>query len=328
VTFEWGVHVLRPVTPEQLQELARSGVNRLTVALPWRWIGGLGPGPRQWAPLDHFLDPIRASGIPVQGMLGPGMPHLLPDAILNDGGSDHPAYIERFAAYCADAARRLDWIDVFRVEDELNAAPHYESLVTRRRRGQAWRRTEFRLRLLRASVDAVRAARPDAAVRATVHASLPGWKVELRRWLAAGIRVDSIGLSLRPCFILPDPTMAERVGEALAEAREVLEAGPWSANAPPLEIARIGYPTHRGLFSPRKQREFLDIAAAQAREAGATGLHWWSLRDQAHPDPILGYWPPAQERHFGLQYYDGTAKAAMDEFRVVATGDRFGEGAA
>ena len=299
------------------------GVNRLTVDLPWRWIGGISAGSRQWAPLDHFLDPLRECGLPIQGILGPGMPHLLPDAVLADGGADHPDYIERFTAYCGDVARRLDWIDTFRVEDELNAAPHYESFVTRRRRGLAWRKTDFRLRLLRASVDAVRAARPDADIRATIHASLPGWKVELRRWLAAGIELDRLGLSLRPCFVLPDPALAERVGEALEEAREVLAAGPWTK--PALEIARIGYPTHRGFFSPRKQREFLDIAARQARAGGALGLHWWSLRDQAHPDPILGYWPPAQERHFGLQYYDGTDKAAMDEFRVVATGDRFGE---
>jgi len=322
------VHVLRPVTAAQVVELARNGVNRLSVPLPWRWIGGLAAGPREWGPLDHFLEPVRAAGVPVQGMLGPGMPHLLPDAILADGGPDHDAYVERFADYCADVARRFDWIDAFRVEDELNAAPHYESFVTRRRRGKAWRRTEFRLRLLRASVDAVRGARPDASVRVTVHASMPGWKVELRRWMAAGIRVDRLGLSLRPCFVLPDPAMAERVGEALAEAREVLAAGPWAKEAPELEVARIGYPTHRALFSPRKQREFLVLAARQMRDAGGVGLHWWSLRDQAHPDPILGYWPPAQERHFGLQYYDGTAKAAMDEFRVVATGDRYGEGAA
>ncbi len=328
MSTEWGVHVLRPVTPAQLRELARNGVNRVTVHVPWRWIGGLAPGPREWGPLDHFLDPIRASGIPVQAALGPGMPHLVPDAVLNDGGADHDEYVERFAAYCGDAASRLEWVDTFRVEDELNAAPHYESLVTRRRRGKAWRRTEFRLRLLRASVDAVRAARPDASIRTTVHASMPGWKVELRRWLAAGIRVDRLGLSLRPCFVLPDPTMAERVGEALGEARDVFAAGPWAKEAPDLEIGRIGYPTHRAMFSPRRQREFLEAAAREAVAGGALGFHWWSLRDQAHPDPILGYWPPAQERHFGLQYYDGTAKASMDEFRVVATGDRFGEGAA
>jgi hypothetical protein len=264
----------------------------------------------------------------VQGILGPGMPHLLPEAVLVDGGADGDGYIDAFAAYCADVAERLDWIDAFRVEDELNAAPHYESFVTRRRRGSAWRRTEFRLRLLRASVDAVRGVRPDASIRITIHASMPGWRVELRRWLAAGIAVDRLGLSLRPCFVLPDPGMAERVGEAIAEAREVLAAGPWSKTQPEIEIARIGYPTHRSVFSPRRQREFLDLAARQAMDAGAAGFHWWSLRDQAHPDPILGYWPPVQERHFGLQYYDGTAKAAMDEFRVVATGDRFGEGIA
>jgi len=326
VTFEWGVHLLRPADPDQLRELGRSGVTRVTVHVPWRWIGGLRRGPREWGPLDHFLDPVKDSGMPTQGVLGPGMPHLLPEAVLSEGGVDDADYIERFAAYCADAAERLTWVTAFRVEDELNAAPLYETLVTRRRRGAAWRRSDFRLRLLRTAVDAVHEVRPDASIRSTIHASMPGWRAELRRWLAAGIQLDRVGLSLRPCFVLPDPTMAERVGEALREAREVVGSGPWARTPPKLEVGRIAYPTHRAAFSPRRQREFLVLAAAQARDAGAVGFHWGPLRDQAHPDPILGYWPPAQERHFGLQYYDGTAKAAMDEFRVVATGDRFGEG--
>ena len=326
MTFEWGVHLLRPAELADVRAAMRNGVCRFTVHLPWRWVGGLDAGPRNWAPLEHFLAPLQAAGAEVQGILGPGMPHLLPQAVVDAGGPDDSEYARRFSEYCADAAAKFPWIRVFRVEDELNAAAGYERVVTRRRRGEAWRSSEYRLRLLRLAVDAVRGARPDAEIRVVVNASLPGWRSALRRWLAGGIVVDRLGLALRPCFILPDPALSARVSEALDEAREVLASGPWSRGAPALEVARIGYPTHRRLFSPRNQREFLVAAGREAVRGGAVGMHWFSMRDQAHPDPILGYWPPAQERHFGLQYYDGVPKPAFDEFRVLSTGDRFGEG--
>ena len=96
--------------------------------------------------------------------------------------------------------------------------------------------------------------------------------------------------------------------------------------SPAVEIARTAYPTRGARFTPRRQRRYLELAARSAQDAGAAGLHWWALRDQAHDDPILRYWTPPQERHYGLLYYDGVEKPAADALRVLATGDRYGEG--
>ncbi len=311
---EWGVHLLRPVTGEEAALLRRTGVGRVTVHAPWRW---LEPRPGAWsgAAVDHLLAPLRAEGLAVQAVLGPGMPHLLPDGCEVDEG-----WPERFAAWCAEAATRLPDVVVFRVEDELNAAFAWEAVRTRRRRGARWRDRGFRLRLLKLATEAVRGARPDAEVRITVQTSLPGWTRALRRWLDAGVRPDRLGLSLLLPSLLPDPDQGSRAGEVARTARRLLDR--WGAADVPVEIARIGYPTLRASFTPRRQREFLLAAGRAAVDEGAVGLHWWALRDQAHDDPVLGYWAPAGERHAGLLHFDSTPKPALEELRVLATGER------
>jgi len=319
--FEWGVHVLRPVTDHELALLARLGITRVTVPLPWRWTEPQ-RGNWQLAPLDHFLAPLRASGLPLQGALGPVMAHALPD---HASDPDAPDFIERFAAACGEIAARTPDIGVFRVESELNAAAWWERLATRRRRGERWTDPGFRSALLRRAVDAVKQARPDAEVRVTVHAGIPGWRRELSRWIRDGLTFSRLGVTVQPCFFLPDPSLAARCGEAMSEATAALHAAGVQV---PVEVARTAYPTRGARFTPRRQREFLEEGARSLEQSGAAGLHWWALRDQAHDDPILRYWTPPQERHYGLLYYDGVEKPVSESLRVLATGDRFGEGIA
>jgi hypothetical protein len=211
-------------------------------------------------------------------------------------------------------------VEVFRVEDELNAAFAWEGLRTRRRRGRCWRDRRYRDHLLAGAVAAVRGARPDAEVRVTVQTSLPGWRGAVRRWLAAGIRVDRLGLSLLLPSVLPDRDQAARVAEVVAAARRLLDRT--GAEHTAVEIARVGYPTQRSSFTPRRQREYLQAAGRAAVQEGAVGFHWWALRDQAHDDPVLGYWTPPAERHAGLLFFDSTPKPALEELRVLATGRR------
>lgn len=310
--FEWGVHVLRPVGPAEVALLLRAGLSRVTVPVPWRW-AEVRRGSWDLAPLDHFLAPFRDAGLPLQASLGPAMPHALPD----HASADDVDFVERYAAACGRLAADLPDVTVFRLETDLNGAAWVERLITRRRRGARWADAGFRAALIVAVCEAVRAARPDASLRATVHAGLPRWRSAVRRWLAAGARIDRLGLTLQPCFFLPDPSLAVRCGEAVAEAKDLVAS---------VEVARVAYPTKGARFSPREQRRFLEIGARAAQDAGAAGFHWWALRDQAHDDPILGYWSPAQERSYGMLYYDGVGKPAADALRVLATGDRFGEG--
>lgn len=318
-SFEWGVHVLRPVGPQELALIRRAGISRVSVPLPWRWTEPQ-RGNWQLAALDHFLSPLREAGLPLQGLLGPAMAHALPDHALD---VDAPDFAARFATACGAIAERVPDITVFRVESELNAAAWWERVGTRRRRGNAWRDASFRCELLRSAVGAVRGARPDAEIRVTLHAGVPGWRSELQRWLREGVEFDRLGLTLQPCFLLPDPALATRCGDAVLEAKEVLATGSSKAT---VEVSRVAYPTRGSRFTPRRQRNFLEEAARSAQQAGAVGLHWWALRDQAHDDPILRYWTPAQERHYGMLYYDGVEKPVADALRVLATGDRFGEG--
>jgi hypothetical protein len=316
--FERGVHLLRPAAAEEAALLSITGLQRVTFYAPWRWTE-FRRGTLDLTSLDHFLAPLREAQLPLQAVLGPAMPHLLPD----HAAADQPDFIQRFAAWMAQIAAALPDLRVFRVEDDLNAAFLWDGLRTRKRRGRCWRDPGFRLELLRACGAAVRESRPDAELRITVHVGIPGWAAELRRWLAGGVVCDRLGLTINPCGLLADPEMAERVGEAVEEAIEVLRAAGSDA---PVEVSRTGYGTFRRAWSPRRQREFLERAHESARRAGAVGVHWWALRDQAHDDPILGYWTPARERHMGLLFYDSVPKPAMDELRVLATGGRFGEG--
>ncbi len=312
--MEWGVHVLRPVTDAEVALLLRGGIGRVTFFAPWRWTERL-PGQFDPSSLDHFLAPLRAGGMPLQAVLGPGMPHLVPDRV-DFEAAEYPA---RFADWCGEAASRLTDVTVFRVEDELNAAWTRDQLRTRRRRGSRWRDHGFRVEVLARAFAALRAARPDAELRVTVRVGLPRWRAALQRWRDAGVAPDRVGVSVHPCAVLPDPDLAQAIGDAVEQARV--------ATGLPVEVARTGYGTSGRRRSPRRQREYVAAAAAAADAAGATGLHWFALRDQAHDDPILRYWTPAQERHMGLLYYDSTPKPALDEVRVRATGDRFGGGA-
>ena len=311
--MEWGVHVLRPVSDAEVSLLARSGVARVTFNAPWRWTERL-PGQFDPSGLDHFLAPLRSGGMPLQAVLGPGMPHLLPDRVDPDA-SEYPT---RFAAWCGEAAGRLDDVSVFRVEDELNAAWVWDGLRTRKRRGSRWKDRGFRTEVLARAVVAVREARPDAEVRLTVRAGLPGWRDAVARWRRAGAEPDRLGVSLFPCALLPDPDLAQALGQAVEQARR--------ATGLPVEVSRTGYGTSSRRRPPKRQRQYVAAAARAAEDAGATGFGWHALRDQAHDDPILGYWTPTQERHMGLLYYDSTPKPALDELRVRATGDRFGGG--
>lgn len=313
--FEWGVHLLRPVDAGEARWLGEQGLDRVAVHLPWRWWEAA-PGTVDVRTTDWFLEPLRAAGVPLLGLLGPAMPHLLPD---HAADVDAAGWLERFAASCATAVTAFPDIDCFRVEDTLNAAA-LERRLTRRRRGAAWKDPAFATRLLLAATTAVRRARPDARLQITAHVGVPGWRRHVRRWVDAGVDFDRLGLVLQPALVLPDPEMARRVGDAIEQARTLVDV--------PVEIARVGCPTGGRRFSPRIQREFLGIAAAEAKRAGGAGLTWWALRDQAHADPILGYWLPDQERRYGLLYYDGTPKPAADELRVLATGARFAPGGA
>ncbi|MEE2828573.1 MAG: hypothetical protein VX498_05265 [Myxococcota bacterium] len=322
--MEWGVQIHRAITAADTSVLAAAGLNRVTVPLPWAWVERR-KGQVDFAALDHFLEPLRTAGLPLQGVLGPGMRDRWPAWLHEAGGVDHPDYIQHFASHCALLASRLTGIEVFRVEEDLNAAFWWEGLRTRKRRGRAWRSASFRRRLLLESCAAVRDARPDVEIRITLRPGIPGWEKELRRWLKAGLEFHCLGLTLSSSHVLPDPDLSEAVGEWVGEVGEVLANS--GASDRSIEIARIGYPTQPERFTPKRQREFLVGAARAAREAGAVGFHWWSLRDQAHDDPMLGYWTPEAERHMGLLYYDSTPKPAMDEYRVLATGDRFGGGA-
>lgn len=321
--MEWGVQVHRAVSSAEVQLLLRAGVKRATVPLSWGW-AERERGVWNFASVDYFLAPLRDAGVPLQGVLGPGISERWPPWVEAAGGADSDEYIDWFSQYCSVMAEACSDIEVFRVEEDLNSAFWWDGLRTRRRTGRVWRDPGFRRRLLRSACDAIVDVRPDAQLRVTVRPGVPGWKRDLARLGRAGLPIARVGLSLPASSLLADPELGDEVGSWITEAREILCSS--GGTGLELEVARCGYPTHRTRYSPRDQRHFLARAAASAVTAGSVGFHWWALRDQANDDPKLGYWTPESERHMGLLYYDSTPKPAIDEFRVLATGDRFGEG--
>ena len=315
------MQIHRAVRSEELDRLVHAGLGRITVPLPWGWCERK-KGQWDFAGVDHFLAPVRSSGLPLQGVLGPGISEFIPSWLLSEGGAEAADYIDLFAASCARLAEHCDDFVTFRVEQDLNAAFWWDGLRTRKRRGAVWRDASFRMDLLGASLAAVRRVRPDAELRTTLRPGVPGWKRSLERLVRSQPELDGLGLSLPASGLFADPMLGSDVGAWVREAKTI--AARAGRSDLPVEVARCAYPTHAARFTPRAQREWLVAAAHSALEAGASGFHWWALRDQAHDDPMLGYWTPTAERHMGLSYYDSTPKPVMDEFRVLATGDRFG----
>jgi hypothetical protein len=320
---EWGVQIHRAVSPAEVQLLGRAGVQRLTVPLPWAWAERK-RGVWDLASVDHFLEPVRDSALALQGVLGPGISERWPPWVVESGGADAADYTEWFVDYCREMVQRCPDISVFRVEEDLNSAFWWDGLRTRRRVGRLWRDPSFRRLLLERCCAAIWEVRPEVELRVTFRPGIPGWKRDLSRLARTGLPIARLGLSLPASSIFADPELGADVGAWIQEARAILDSS--GGNEMQVEVARCGYPTHRSRYSPRAQREFLAHAANAAAAARSAGFHWWALRDQAHDDPILGYWTPDSERHMGLLYYDSTPKPSMDEFRVLATGDRFGEG--
>ena len=321
---EWGVHLARPVTVREVELLERSGIQVVTVSLPWAWMERR-EGNFDFTALHHLLRPLKDSSLRVQGLLGPAMWHALPEWLRGRGGADAPGFVDAYARYCGRLVAELDVLIAVRVEDDLNSAHPWETLRTRRRRGRRWRDRSFRAELLLAASEAVRAQRPELEQRVSLQAGALGWARELGSWLKQGLQVERIGLSFSPCSWFFDPQRGASLAGPLARLASLLAASAQAGGTPP-EGARVSYPTHRVSWTPRRQRQFLACAARSAQKGGAVAVHWSTLRDQAYDDPSLGYWTPARERHQGLLYYDGSPKPAMDELRVLATGDRYGEG--
>ena len=193
--MEWGVQIHRAVGSRELTALRSAGVGLLTVPLPWGWCERR-EGTWDFPALEHFLRPIRESGLAVQGLLGPGISEGWPPWLLKRGGADLEDYVERFAGACAQLAQACEWISIFRVEQDLNAAFWWDGLRTRKRRGKRWRDEHFRHQLLSRAVEAVWAVRPDAHLWTTFRPGLPGWQDELRETVRALPQFDRIGLSL------------------------------------------------------------------------------------------------------------------------------------
>ncbi len=308
-----GITLLRPVDRALASTLAEARLGRVAIHLPWAWVEDR---EGRWDPrgTDRLLAPLREAGLPIHGILGPAMPHLLPLWLHRSGGVDRPDFIERFADYCARVADRERDIRSFRIEDEVHSAC-WEAVRTRRRVGRAWWSRSFADRLLSKAITAVRAVRPDATLELTLSARAPWTGLAMRRLVALAPAIDEVGLGHLAHGLLPGVDRGETLGEAVAQARARL---PW-----PVGVSRLGHPVDLGRRTPRLQADYLVRASQSVEAAGGAGLTWASLRDQAHDDPSLGYWPPAWERSLGLRSYDGTPRVGWEELRRLSRGGRF-----
>ena len=75
---EWGVHVQRPISPREVELLEQAGIDLVTMPLSWRWMEQV-EGRFDTVAVKHLIGPLAGSSMRVQGLLGPAMPHALPD---------------------------------------------------------------------------------------------------------------------------------------------------------------------------------------------------------------------------------------------------------
>ncbi len=313
--MRWGVRVLRSLTHQDALRLREKGFAWVQTSLPWGWVEKT-PGAREWQAVERWLAPMEEAGLSVVGMVGQGFHHLLPTWAVTPGGVLHPEYLLRLGAYVEEVVARHPSISHWMVEDCLNAWA-WDHFRTRRRKASSFRDSGFRQELLTTLTRAVRSGSKEARIHLTLATAVPRWRRVLAEWQADGIPFDVVGLSTFPCQWIPEPHLAERVGEVVAEVRSLLPRHE-------VEVAATGFPTHSTLFTHAAQRHYLTLAATSARREGASGFFVSTLKDQAHDDPDFDYWMPSPERHLGLWRYDGTPKAAFDEMRVVIREDRYG----
>jgi len=216
-------------------------------------------------------------------------------------------YLYNLKIYAHATVKRFaDEIDVWQVENELNAAGFAAADPDWWRKGDLWLDEEFRNRVWKVLVTAVRMEDPSALITHDLHmlgfmSALESWKDDL----------DIVGFNFYPNQASALPVLGFSVGEYVWAVRRALKGLDYPHK--PVWLIETGYPGIEsedppdsiliaediGYFSENRQREYIETALSSAVKNGVNGFFYYSLVTQENFDDFS---PPANQfiRYSGL----------------------------
>jgi hypothetical protein len=213
-------------------------------------------------------------------------------------------YLYNLKIYAHSTVRRFaEYISVWQIENELNAAHFAASIPDWWRKGDLWSDSEFKRRVWNILVDAVRTEDPSAQIIHDFH--MLGFIEYLEEFKDD---LDIVGINFYPNQLVSLPNMGFSVGEYVWAVRRALK-GLDKENLP-VWITETGYPGIEindpaddilldddiSYFSESRQDFYLETALRSAVKYGSNGFFYYSLATQ---EDILGS-NPAPMRYSGL----------------------------
>jgi hypothetical protein len=228
-------------------------------------------------------------------------------------------YLYNLKIYAHAVVRKLaDDIDIWQIENELNAAGFAASLPQWWRKGNLWIDAEFRNQVWKILVDAVHSEDPDAQIIHDLH--MLGFMDGMEEWLED---MDIVGINYYPNQVNSLPLMGFSVGEYVWAVRRALkglgfenkEVWLTETGYPGIEIIDPPENIHLAddivYFSENRQSMYIEDAITSAVENGANGFFYYSLVTQEDfPEEI---WEPM--RYSGMVRRDSDVhKKALNTF--------------
>lgn len=222
-------------------------------------------------------------------------------------------YLYNLKMYATAVVRYFaDKVDVWQVENELNAAGWAAADSTWWRKGDLWQDESFRNQVWEVLVQAVRDHDPSARILHDFH--ILDIMPALESWLDD---LDMVGVNFYPNAAAALPVFGFSVGEYVWAVRRALQG--LGAPHKPVWVIETGYPGQEqndppdslllaqdtAYFSENRQSEYIQTSLASAVQNGATGFFYFSLSSPENDDESA----PELDRHLR---YCGLIRSGTD----------------
>ncbi|MBD3384406.1 T9SS type A sorting domain-containing protein [candidate division KSB1 bacterium] len=218
-----------------------------------------------------------------------------------------------------------DRIDVWQIENELNAADWAARVPGWWREGDLWLDEAFRDKVWHILVEAVRLQDPTALIVHDFH--MLGFMASLQKWITD---VDIVGINFYPNYAIALPVMGFMVGEYVWAVRRALAGLGYPEK--PVWVVETGYPAiDRHLpqeklplsadmytFTEERQRMYVEEALSSCATYGAAAFFYFTLTTPQEESPDHR----ALNRYMlfcGLiRHEDDNAKLALQRFAELS----------
>jgi hypothetical protein len=241
------------------------------------------------------LQPFMAIGVGHQDRMpddenGKQIAPATPDWVApeNYTGVSADEYLYNLKIYAHAVVKRFaDKIDIWQIENELDAAGFASADPQWWRKGDLWQDFEFRDRVWQTLVQAVREEDPTALITHDLH--MLGFMPAMESWIKD---MDIVGVNFYPNQTTAIPVLGFMTGEYVWAVRRVLKGLGYAEK--PVWLIETGYPgvneadppdsirleDDMAYFSENRQAAYIESAVTSAAENGADGFYYYSLTSQ------------------------------------------------